>query len=196
MSISMLYERERNRIRCSSSSVAVGCVDRGASKSHFRTRAGCGCLRAARINQAIGRGTFTFDNTIHSFGMVPVYEKPAKKKRGKKPGAKNGHPGSRRKPPEKIDKQEKHRADICPDCGGSLKRCQEARTRYIEDIPEIEPEVTEHIIIARLVSRVSQKSGTNRCRCVARLNTRLACFGADRWLHYALGNTLSQIVEV
>ena len=37
-----------------------------------------------------------------------------------------------------------HRADCCPNCGGRLKRCEETRTRYTEDIPDIQPEVTEH----------------------------------------------------
>jgi hypothetical protein len=36
-------------------------------------------------------------------GMVPVYEKPPAKWRKKSPGAKPGHPGSRRSAPERID---------------------------------------------------------------------------------------------
>ena len=41
-------------------------------------------------------------------GMVPIYTKPNTPKRRKKPGAKKGHPGHRRKTPERIDKQETH----------------------------------------------------------------------------------------
>jgi hypothetical protein len=68
-------------------------------------------------------------------GMVPVYEKPPAKGRGKKrPGAKQGHPGSRREKPQRVDWQVDHRADNCPDCGGRLKRCAEERIRYIEDM--------------------------------------------------------------
>jgi hypothetical protein len=48
-------------------------------------------------------------------GMVPVYEKPTTdKRRRKKPGAKNGHKGSRRKTPEKIDAHVEHRLEVCP----------------------------------------------------------------------------------
>ena len=129
-------------------------------------------------------------------GMIPVYKKPAKKKRGKKPGAKNGHPGSRRKTPEKIDKQEKHQADICPDCGGSLKRCQETRTRYIEDIPEIEPEVTEHIIHRDWCSSCRKKVEPAVVDALPGSTLGLRVLVLTAWLHYALGNTLSQIVEV
>ena len=62
-------------------------------------------------------------------GMKPPYQKPPAKSRKKRPGAKQGHPGSRRKAPERIDRRVNHRAKCCPDCGGRLKRCQETRTR-------------------------------------------------------------------
>ena len=42
-------------------------------------------------------------------GMVPVYTKPNVSKRRKKPGAKNGHDGARRKRPTKIDERKTHR---------------------------------------------------------------------------------------
>ena len=79
-------------------------------------------------------------------GMIPVYEKPPAKPRKKRPAAKQGHPGSRRVAPERIDRRETHKSPICPDCGGRLKRTGNTRTRYVEDIPQIEPEVTEHTI--------------------------------------------------
>ena len=79
-------------------------------------------------------------------GMKPPYEKPPAKLRKKRPGAKKGHPGSRRKVPEQIDWQVEHKLPQCPDCGGRLKRTGDTRTRYTEDIPEIQPEVTEHTI--------------------------------------------------
>ena len=79
-------------------------------------------------------------------GMKPPYQKPPGKSRKKRPGARPGHAGSRRQVPEQIDWQVEHRADCCPKCGGRLKRCQQTRTRYVEDIPEVQPEVTEHTI--------------------------------------------------
>ena len=80
-------------------------------------------------------------------GMRPVHQKPAIKKRVKKPGRKAGHPGSRRSVPERIDERKTHRAACCPHCQGALKRCAATRKRYTEDIPEgITPVVTEHTI--------------------------------------------------
>lgn len=129
--------------------------------------------------------------------MVPVYEKPASKGRGKKrPGAKKGHPGSRRKKPQHIDWQADHRTDNCPDCGGRLKRCAETRTRYIEDIPDLQPEVTEHTIHRDWCPRCKKKVEPPVVQALpgATLGNRVLVLSA--WLHYALGNTLSQIVEV
>lgn len=130
-------------------------------------------------------------------GMVPVYEKPAAKGRSKKrPGARNGHPGSRRRQPQRIDRREEHRAGGCPDCGGRLKRCAETRTRYIEDIPDTQPEATEHTIHRDWCPHC-QKKVEPPVACAlpgATLGNRVLVLSA--WLHYALGNTLSQIVDV
>jgi hypothetical protein len=77
-----------------------------------------------------------------------------------------------------------------------VKRCRETRTRYTEDIPEIQPEVTKHTI---------HRDWCPKCEKVvepvvpdalpgATLGNRVLVLSA--WLHYGLGNTLSQIVEV
>src|SRR5688572_27680278 len=48
-------------------------------------------------------------------GMTPVHQKPTiQKKRAKKPGRKAGHPGSRRRMPDRIDERKTHRAACCP----------------------------------------------------------------------------------
>jgi len=130
-------------------------------------------------------------------GMVPVYEKPAAKGRGKKrPGAKKGHPGWRREKPPRIDRQAEHQADHCPECGGRLKPCAETRIRYIEDIPDVQPEVTEHTIHRDWCPRCQKKVEPPVVDALpgATLGNRVLVLSA--WLHYALGNTLSQIVEV
>jgi len=130
-------------------------------------------------------------------GMIPVYEKPPAKRRGKKlPGAKAGHPGSRRTAPARIHWQVAHRADRCPDCGGRLKRCAETRTRYTEDLPEVQPEVTEHTIHRDWCPQCRKKVEPPVVAALpgSMLGNRVLALSG--WLHYALGNTLSQIVEV
>ena len=96
-------------------------------------------LQQAQAGTALGPSTPS--------GMQPIYQKPPASTRRKKPGRKAGHPGARRAAPERIDQTKDHRLQRCPDCDSKLKRCQQTRTRYIEDIPEnIQPQVTEHLI--------------------------------------------------
>jgi transposase len=71
-------------------------------------------------------------------GMIPVYEKPTTKSRKKRPGAKQDHPGSWRRVPNRIDRRETHKLPYCLECGGRLKRTGDTRTRYIKEIPEIQ----------------------------------------------------------
>jgi transposase len=129
-------------------------------------------------------------------GMKPPYEKPPAKLRKKRPGAKKGHPGSRRKAPGQIDWQVEHKLPQCPDCGGRLKRTGDTRTRYTEDIPEIQPEVTEHTIHRDWCPKCKKQVEPVVPDALpkATLGHRVVVLSA--WLHYALGNTLSQIVEV
>ena len=89
-----------------------------------------------------------------------------------------------------------HQADCCPDCGGPLNRCNETRTRYTEDIPDIEPEVTEHTIHRDWCPKCRKKVEPTVSEAMpgSTLGNRVLVLSA--WLHYALGNTLSQIVEV
>lgn len=129
-------------------------------------------------------------------GMRPVHQKPTVASRRKKPGRKPGHIGTRRPPPERIDRQVEHRAEACPKCGGPLCRCEETRTRYVEDIPEIQPVVTEHTIHRDWCPQCQAKvePAVPDALPGATLGNRVLVLSA--WLHYALGNTLSQIVEV
>ena len=131
--------------------------------------------------------------------MVPVYAKPAvpPRARGKSPGREAGHEGAHRAPPSHIDQTRTHRAAHCPDCGGALRRCAQRRSRYIEDIPpDLQPVVTEHVI---------HRDWCAHCRKHVEPVVPDALPGAtighrtlvlSAWLHYGLGNTLSQIVEV
>jgi transposase len=129
--------------------------------------------------------------------MKPVYQKPVTRKRGKKPGRKAGHPGSRRAVPERIDERKTHRAKCCPHCQGTLKRCAATRTRYTEDIPEdLTPVVTEHTI---------HRDWCPRCRKAVEPAVADALPGSmignrtlalSAWLHYGLGKTIDHIVDV
>jgi transposase len=148
-----------------------------------------------RLAEAQGKSDPSITPSTPS-GMVPVYEKPAKSKRGKKPGAKKGHPGSRRGVPERINWQAEHRAPTCPDCGGRLKRCEETRTRYTEDVPDIQPEVTEHTIHRDWCPKCRKKVEPPVADALPGSTLGLRVLVLSAWLHYALGNTLSQIVEV
>jgi transposase len=130
-------------------------------------------------------------------GMRPVYTKPPVPPRRKRPGRKDGHPGVRRNQPEHVDQTQVHRLPCCPHCQGELQRCGQTRRRYIEDIPaDIQPVVTEHVI---------HRDWCPRCRKHvepvvpdalpgAMLGHRVVALSA--WLHYGLGQTLSQIREV
>ena len=131
-------------------------------------------------------------------GMKPVYQKPKASSRGKKkPGRKAGHPGSCREAPSRIDQRKTHRATVCPDCGDTLRKRRETRTRYTEDIPEdITPIITEHTIHRDWCPNCRKKvEGTvTDALPHATLGNRVLVLSA--WLHYVLGNSLSQLVEV
>jgi transposase len=132
-------------------------------------------------------------------GSKPPHLKPnAAARRGKKkPGRKKGHPGSRRAKPDRVDHQQVHRADCCPTCGGPLNRCEETRTRYTEDIPAgIQPEVTEHTIHRDWCSACRQKVEPTVPDALPHSTLGNRALVLTAWLHYALGNTLSQIIEV
>ena len=148
--------------------------------------------------QQAGLEATSHDTPSTPSGMVPVYQKPQASTRGrKKPGRKKGHPGSRRKVPERVDRHTSHRAEICPDCGGPLNRCREVRTRYTEDIPEdIQPVVTEHTIHRDWCPRCKKKveGVVSEALPGAMLGNRILVLSA--WLHYALNNTISQIASV
>jgi transposase len=130
--------------------------------------------------------------------QIPVYEKPATdKRRRKEPGAKNGHPGSRRKTPAKIDAALSPRLEVCPCCGGELQRCNRMRKRIIEDIPEqITPVVTEHTIhrdycpgCKKHVEPVVPDAMPN-----ATLGHNIIALSS--WFHYGLGVTIGQVGDI
>jgi len=129
-------------------------------------------------------------------GMRPVYTKPSTRRRGK-PGRKAGHAGSRRAKPGRIDKQQEHHLDRCPCCGGAVSRCKQSRVRYIEDIPEgIHVEVTEHTIHRHWCSTCRKHVEPVVPDALPGSSIGLRTLVMTAWLHYGLGTTIQQIIDV
>jgi hypothetical protein len=130
-------------------------------------------------------------------GQTPPYVKPTAKGRKKAKGAAPGHPGRRRPTPERIDRREEHPLSACPDCHGPVRPCRGSRTRVVEDIPaDVSPVVTEHTI---------HRYWCPHCRATVEPTVPDALPGStiglrvvalSAWLHYLLGVTLAQIVDV
>lgn len=130
-------------------------------------------------------------------GQTPPYAKPPARGRARAKGARPGHPGNRRPTPPRIDAREHHTLAACPKCHGPLKPCRSSRTRIIEDIPaDITPVVTEHTI---------PRFWCPGCRSTVEpvvpdalpgstIGLRVVVLSA--WLHYLLGTTLAQIIDV
>jgi transposase len=129
--------------------------------------------------------------------MIPVFLKPKANVRRKRLGRKKSHSGVRRPAPEVIDRRADHRHETCPARRGPLTRTNQSRTRVTEDILEaITPVVTEHTI---------HRDWCPRCQKAVEPVVTEALPGAtfgnwtlvlSAWLHYGLGNTLSQVVAV
>jgi transposase len=150
------------------------------------------------LSAAIAGGAATPANGAHTpSGSIPPYAKPTAKPRKKKRGAQNGHAGKSRTRPEHIDNRETHELPACPDCGGDLVRTGRTRTRIVEDIPEdLKAETTEHTIhrdwCPCCQKQVEPKVPDALPQCT--LGNRTLTLSA--WLHYGLGVTGSQIVDV
>lgn len=130
-------------------------------------------------------------------GATAAYRKPAVRKTGRKPGRKAGHPGHRRAAPARIDERQEHRAESCPHCQGKLKRCTETRVRYTEDLPAgIQPVVTEHTIHRDWCPRCKKRVEPRVPAALPGGQIGNRVLALSSWLHYGLGNTLSQIVAV
>jgi len=130
-------------------------------------------------------------------GMIPVYAKPPAAKRRKRPGAKKGHPGSRRATPERIDRRESHRLKRCPDCNGRVQRCHRPRTRIIEDIPEqIQPVVTEHTIHRDYCPKCKKDVEPIVDGAMPKATLGHHVIALTSWFHFGLGLTVGKIIEI
>ncbi|MFH1614065.1 MAG: hypothetical protein ABIG61_03135 [Planctomycetota bacterium] len=129
----------------------------------------------------------------------PVFVKPNKndKNRGKKPGRKKGHKGFRRQQSERIDRVVEHKASRCPDCGSKLNRCSRTRDRYIEDLPDkVRIETVRHIIHRDFCPNCRKAVEPVITEALPKSSIGNGILILSAWLHFALGNTISQILEV
>lgn len=130
-------------------------------------------------------------------GQTPVHEKPSTPRRRKKPGAKDGHAGSRRKTPVAIDERVEHRLEVCPCCSGPLQRCKRTRTRIIEDIPkEITPVVTEHTIHRDYCPACRKHVEPVVTDAMPNATLGHHVIGLSSWFHYGLGVTIGQVRDI
>jgi len=129
-------------------------------------------------------------------GMIPPYLKPTSKRRKRPCGRKPGHKGVSRKRPEKVTAYQTHTLESCPDCHQPLQKQVRTYKRYIEDIPRVDPVVTEHTVhgywcacCKKIVQPTVADALPN-----ARLGLRLIVFTA--WLHYLVGMSVNNIVKM
>jgi hypothetical protein len=128
-------------------------------------------------------------------GMKPVYEKEPIKIRKKKPGQKRDHQGHRRAIPDRIDKEKNWTLCECPDCGFLLGKPVEIRERYIEDIPQIETEVTKHNIHRYYCHNCKKVVEPKVTDALAKSQLGLRLLVMTAWLHYSLGVTVENIIK-
>ena len=130
-------------------------------------------------------------------GQTPPYQKAPGKRRGKPKGARPGHVGHRRTLPPQIDRREEHTLTNCPKCQGPVSICRKARTRVIEDIPaDIAPVVTEHTIRRYWCPHCRDTIEPAVTDALPGSSIGLRVVVLSAWLHYLLGTTLTQIVDV
>jgi transposase len=127
-------------------------------------------------------------------GQIPIYAKPKSARRKGKAGARDGHVGSRRPTPPRIDRQKHHRLSSCPECGGRLQRCERTRTRIIEDIPEeITAVVTAHVIHRDYCPQCKKHVEPVVPDALPNATIGHHLVALTSWLHYGLGVTIEQI---
>ena len=128
----------------------------------------------------------------------PVFTKKNKSgcKRGKKSGRKKGHKGSCRQQP-KIDRTVEHRPDRCCDCGEKIDNCSKSHERCIEDIPsEVRVETVRHVIYRGWCKNCKKTVEPIVDDALPKSSIGNGILVLSAWLHYALGNTISQILGV
>ncbi len=175
-------------------------VDRGASAESVSAGGRSGCVRAVGNEQAVGRGAGEerfLGDPLDSLGDGSGVREAA--------GQASRQEAARRQ--AWASRFSTTIARTCRLAGRASRRLlprlrlapqalRETRVRYTEDIPDVQPETTEHTIhrdwCPQCRKKVEPPVTAALPGCL--LGNRVLALSA--WLHYALGNTLSQIVEV
>lgn len=153
-------------------------------------------VSAAGADEAPSDGASGPDLSTPS-GMIPPYQKPAGKTRKAKPGRKPGHEGARRRPPLHVDRHETHTLERCPDCGGPVsKPSRKPRRRYVEDLEASRPLVTEHAIHSHWCPSCHKRVEPVVKEALPKSTIGNRTVALTSWLHYGLGNTVSQVGTV
>jgi transposase len=125
--------------------------------------------------------------------MQPVYAKPPRSKRRRKPGRKKGHPGSCRPTPVRIDQVVEHKLTECPTCHNPLGQPCGEHTQIVEDIPPVHPTVTQHVIYEYNCSPCGTKVAAPMTEALPKATLVLRLTLLSAFLHYALGMTTRNI---
>lgn len=140
------------------------------------------------------------DSTDHPStpsGMKAAYKKPPKIRRSSKsPGQKKGHPGTRRAQPDVIHHSVEHHANTCPDCNAKLADPVAKRVRLIEELPPVQPEVTQHTIHRYWCAQCKRIVEPRVADALPGATIGLKTMIHTAWLHYGLGMTIDKIVEL
>ena len=172
-------------------------LDRGSGQGNLSGGRRSRCFGVSHHGEEVGRFEPQQAAANRAFGHGARLSKTGDTRSGQEVGrqARARRPSPRS--PARIDRKREHRLPCCPDCQGRLKRCASMRPRFIEDIPEgITPIVTEHTI---------RRDWCPRCKKLVEPKVPDALPGATLgnrtavmtgWMHYGLGNTISQIVNV
>jgi len=131
-------------------------------------------------------------------GQKAPYEKPNKTStKRKKPGAKIGHPGSRRSRPESVDQHETVRLPCCPDCGRKLNRCDRPRTRIIEDLLEdLRVNATQYTIHRDYCPACKKDVEPVVAEAMPNASLGHRVVASSCWFHYGLGVTVGQVMDI
>lgn len=127
-------------------------------------------------------------------GMKAAFTKANRSSKPKKKNHKSR--GGHRQPPNKIDQTKEHSLTCCPDCSNPLPPPSEARERFTEELPVVEPCVIKHVIHrywCRVCKKIVEAPVTDALP-KSTIGLRTVVYSA--WLHYLLGVSFDKIIEL